>query len=1185
MNKTVLKNLATEARRELLDKIKTKASLIGITDTTIKKAEIESSDAIFIDGKPLSNPEKVKRNKLIQRIQQLSVGRKQEEAFKMVIEEVAYTWFNRFTALRFMEVNEYLPSKVRVLSSYNLESHEPDIVTEALSVDLDIDKDYVAELKMNNKTEELFKYMIIKQCNDLNKYLPFMFKRIDDYTEILFPDGLLNKDSFIRKMTATNTIPEDTWKQVEIIGWLYQYYIAEEKDRVIKAKKKYKTEEIPYVTQLFTPDWIVRYMVQNSLGRYWFESHPEHQDLLENWEFYLENKNSLERDFEEKLTPYINKELKVEEIKCFDPAIGSGHILVYIFDVLYEIYSKCGYMEREIPRIIIENNLYGLDIDDRAYQLACFSVVMKAMQYNKRFFKSIEREGLKMNLASIQETNHFNDDDISYIAGENSGANFEQTKRFIEQFKNAKTFGSLIKFEQYGNKAFLEKRLEDILGNPAKDIFEEQSREKTIELLPELLRQAKIMNSKYEVLVTNPPYLGNKFMGKELAEFTQEYYPDTKSDIFSAFVEYSLNKVEKGGHLGFVTPYVWMYISSYEGLRRLIVDEKSITSLIQLEYNAFEAAVVPVCTFTLRNNNNNNNNNGEYIDLSEFKGIDVQPIKVLQAIQDENVEYRYSRKTSNFSIIPSYTIAYAANDQILELFKGKKIGDYFPVKEGLNTGNNDIFLRLWYEVDKNKIGLGLSDRIQALESKYKWFPHNKGGSYRKWYGNNEYLINWEDDGFAIRNYKDEKGNIKSSPRNLDFFFKKGITFSSVSSSDFNCRAFGEGFTFNSSGRCLFPNEDLIYFVTGYLNSKLATILFKMIVPTLNFTVGSVASIPYLEIENKDRINTLVKENIEISKIDWDWSESSWDFRKHPLLYNTLNYKTVEQSFSAWVDYTNEQFYKLKKNEEELNEIFLRIYGLVDTIDRNVDEEGISVSKRDIEKDTKSFISYAVGCMFGRYSLDEEGIIFAGGKFDLNRYKTFLADEDNILPILPGAYFEDDIVTRFVEFVKVTFGEEMLAQNLEFISNALGKKQGETAKETIRRYFLTDFFKNHVQIYKKRPIYWLFTSGKQKAFNCLVYMHRYDKTTLSRIRTDYLHELQNSMDVEKNSLISIIEGDSTTKEISNAKKELRALEKKIEELKAYDELLQHMADQHIEIDLDDGVVVNYAKFAGLVAPIK
>lgn len=1169
MNKSALKTFATNARRELLKKVEAKAMKIGITEDNIKKADIESSDAIFIDGRQLSKEEKTQRDRLIERINQIG--------FKRVMEEVAYTWFNRFTALRFMEVNDYLPTKVRVLSSTNSGSTEPDMMKEALSLDLDLDKEYIYELKMNNNSEELFKYLIIKHCNDLNQYLPFMFETIDDYTEILFPEGLLATDSFVRHMTNTEEIPEDNWKKVEVIGWLYQYYISDEKDRVVKAKKKYKTEEIPFATQLFTPDWIVRYMVQNSLGRYWVESRPEHRDLLSNWEFYLENPNP-EPDFESKLAPYINKELKVEDIKCFDPAMGSGHILVYMFDVLYEIYSKSGYMEREIPKLIIENNLYGLDIDDRAYQLACFSVVMRALEYNNRFLRTIKREGLELNLASIQESNMLSEEEIGYLVGEKHGEIFENTKSYIEQFTDAKTYGSLIQINQ-NNIEYLEKRIRHIQANPADDLFEEESRKKVLNLVPLLLKQSKIMVNEYDVLVTNPPYMGNRYLPTNLSKYLASNYPYGKMDIFSAFMFYSFSKVKRTGQIGFMTPNVWMFISSYEELRGFILDSQNISSLVHLSTSGFADATVHIVTFTMRNTKLDLT--GEYIRLTEFTGVEQQKIKTFEAIENPSVNYRFSTKMDVFRKIPKSPIAYWASDTITNVYeRNNPIKEVATLKAGIKTGNNELFLRLWHEVPYTKIGFNMEGYEDISKYGFKWFPYNKGGAFRKWYGNNDYVINMED------NARDIKA-LNNDPRLRDskYYFKKSITWSFISSSKFGVRYSPGGFLFDVSGSSVLPKEEDIFYMLGFLCSEISFQLLKIQNPTLNYQVENISDLPLAfprDGKIRGRIEELVKKNIEISREDWDFFETSWEFNKHPLII--FKEKSVEQSFIKWLNYSNEKFEELRQNEEEINRLLLEIYELNDEMEYKVSDRDVTVNKADRERDIISFISYAVGCMFGRYSVDKDGLICAGGKLDQANYQTFKPDEDNILPILPGAYFDDDIVSRFIKFVEITFGSEALAENLEYIAETLGKKKEETVKETIGRYFLTNFFKDHIQIYRKRPIYWLFTSGKEKAFNCLIYIHRYDKTTLSRIRTDYLHDYQIRLDAEKKDLLNIIEGDSTAKEISNAKKELKSLEKKIDELKAYDELLHHMADMQIEIDLDDGVKVNYEKFKGLVAKI-
>lgn len=1165
MNKSALKKFATEARKELLERVELQARKIGITAESIQKANVESSDAVFIDGRQLSDVERRQRNKLIARINEIG--------FNRVMEETAYTWFNRFIALRFMEVNDYLPTKVRVLSSLNDDSAEPDMMKEALSLNLDLDKEYVYELKMNNKTDELFKYLIKMHCNDLNRYMPFMFETLEDYKEILFPEGLLGTDSFVRQMTNTDVIAENDWENVEIIGWLYQYYISEENERVIKAKKRYKAEELPFATQLFTPEWIVRYMVQNALGRYWVESHPEHRDLIRNWEFYLENPNP-DSDFNEKLAPYINKELNVEDIKCFDPAMGSGHILVYMFDVLFEIYSKCGYMEREIPRLIIEKNLYGLDIDDRAYQLASFSIVMKALQYNRRFLRSIERDGLTMNLASIQETNILSEEEVTFLAGASSGESYEKMKAFIDQFNHAKAIGSLIKLGEY-DKHFLQNRLkaiEELSG----DLFELEMKERILSLFENLIKQASLMSMKYDIFITNPPYAGSKYVTTEVSLYLKKKYTDVSSDLFSAFMEYSFHATKVNGQIGMITPYVWMFLSSYERLRKVIVEKTSISSFVQLEYNGFEAAMVPVCIFTMRNYPIDTT--GEFIKLSEFKGVNMQSVKTLEAVKNSNSPYRFSFLTKNFGMIPGNTIAYWISDRFTEVFtKGETLANLGEARSGLQTGNNNRFLRFWHEVNHNNIGFGLESTAQAKESGLKWFPQVKGGSYRKWYGNYDYIVNYQNDGFEIRNY--EGTGIIKSPH---LYFKEGITWSHTTTISLGCRILPKGFIFNVEAPSVFNVEDRLLLL-GLLNTNLINNIFAVFNESFHYLVGDMNKLPILLPESdsvRSHVQSLVRENITISKQDWDSFETSWDFKRHPLITG----ENLELAFMKWKEDCDERFDKLKSNEEELNRIFIEIYGLQDELTPEVADEEVSLREADVERDIKSFIFYAIGCSFGRYSLDKEGLIYAGGEFDASLYQTFPADEDNILPILPGAYFEDDIVTSFIDFVRVTFSEETLEENLNFIADAIGRKANETAREALRRYFLNDFYKDHVQVYKKRPIYWLFTSGKEKAFNCLIYMHRYDKTTLSRIRTDYLHEVQIRMDVEKKELLDIIEGDFTAKEISNAKKELKALDKKIDELKAYDELLHHMADMQIEIDLDDGVKVNYEKFKGLVAKI-
>lgn len=1160
MNKTALKNFATHARKELLKKVGAKACTYGVTDETIKNANIKSEDAIFINGKQLSTRERKQRDQLIARIQQIG--------FNQVMEEVAYTWFNRFTALRFMEVNDYLPTKVRILSSLHGDSAEPDMMKEALSLALDMDTQYVYDLKMANETEALFQYLIIKHCNELNQYMPFMFEMNDDYTELLFPDGLLATDSFIREMTNPEIIPEDHWKQVEIIGWLYQYYIAEEKDRVIKAKKRYQTEELPIATQLFTPEWIVRYMVQNSLGRYWVEAHPEQRDLLDNWEYYLDQRNPSTTDIDNKCS-LVNQQVKVETMKCFDPAMGSGHILVYMFDILYEIYVKCGYMERDIPRLIIENNLFGLDIDRRAYQLAAFSLVMKALQYNRRFLRSIKRDGLVINIAVIEETNGISDAEIAVMAGETSGDAFDKMSAFIAQFHDAKKIGSVLKITPV-DQPFIESRIEAINQQPAEDLFAFSLKDKAVQTLQQLLKQAQIMEQTYDVFITNPPYVGNRLLTPEASHYLKKHYPDSKSDLFAVFMEYSVNATKQNGHIGFMTPFVWMFLTSYEKLRQKLIRQQTITSLIQLEYSGFEEATVPICTFTLRNDGSALP--GEYIRLADFKGAENQSLQTLAAVKNPAVPYRYTFNQEKFRHIPGTPIAYWVSKQVLDIFHDcEPLHVLADAKSGLSTADDKTYLRLWYEVDANKLSIAANNK--------KWLPYTKGGSYKKWFGNNEYVVNWENDGEALKNFN------RAVIRNPGYYFREGATWGTVTSAKLSFRYTPTGFIYGNKGNGLFAKKGQLLPLLAILNSKVVTELLKIITPTISAEAGYIAKIPICDLaEAEEKVNQLAKENIAISKMDWDSFETSWNFRQHPFLTHRRDTVELADAYNNWKRFSETQFHHLKANEEELNRVFIEKYGLQGELTPDVDDDDVTLRKANLEWDVKSFISYAVGCMFGRYSLDEEGLIYAGGPFDPSRYTTFPADGDNIIPILPGAYFADDIVSRFVEFVATTFGAATLLDNIDFVSEAIGRRKNETARETLRRYFMTEFYKEHVRTYKKRPIYWLFTSGPKRAFNCLIYMHRYDQTTLSRMRTDYLHPYQTRLEVEKNDLLKVIEKNESAREVNGAKRALTMLDKNMEELKAFDEQLHHLADTQLVIDLDDGVSVNYEKFTGIVAKI-
>ncbi|MGG5802454.1 BREX-1 system adenine-specific DNA-methyltransferase PglX [Bacillus mycoides] len=1155
MNKSALKTFATSTRKELLKKVEAKAMKIGITEDNIKKADIESSDAIYIDGKQLSKEEKVQRDKLIARINQIG--------FKQVMEEVAYTWFNRFTALRFMEVNDYIPTGVRVLSSSNPNSADPDMLNEALELDLEIkiEREYIFELKLNNRTEELFKYLIIKHCNDLNRYLPFMFETIDDYTEILFPEGLLARDSFIRKMTDTEVISESDWEEVEIIGWMYQYYNTELNELVYDgnmSKSRIPKELLPAATQLFTPDWAVKYMVENSIGELWLDGHLD-TNLKGNWKYYLDN---VEEPNEKSFLKY--SQINPEEIKILDPCMGSGHILVYAFDVLMNIYESCGYIPRDATKLILQKNLYGLEIEDRAYQLACFSLIMKARKYNRRIFD----EKIELNLCSISESNEISDINLKDIINLDEN-DIETANYLIDIFKDAKEYGSILNIEMRDYYSLF-RSLTDSENQEIRDLFQGQLLAELKEIMPKLIKQAQIMTQKYDVVITNPPYLGNSRMSVSLNDYVKKNFPNTKTDLSMVMYQKAVDSYSKsGGYVSFITTNSWMSLKSFEEIRKKIIEELQICSLVDFGTELFDGKVGhnPIVSWVNKKS------------TPESKMVAIRLVEFNYSKRDQkeveyfNLENRYYPNQQSFIKLPGNPIAYWVSSNVLKLYNSRLIGEEYDLKEGVGTRNDAVFLKYFWEVSNNNIG---RDK--------RWILTDKAGAYRKWYMGSIYVMDWEDNGRRIKNYRNPDGSLKSRPQNTQYLFREGVTWGKVGFGKPSFRWRPNGYGFNDAAPTIFGEESI--YLLGQLNSNLFESLLKIQGETLNITTGVVKNLPNLITDriDKNTLKEIIDSCIRISVIDWNNNETSYDFKRHSLLAFQSEESKIETAFLNYLSFTKGQFNQLKEYEEYINKMFINASELQQEIKPEIDDRDITISVAEPKNEVKTFISYVVGCIFGRYSLDEEGLIFAGGEFNSDKYQTFNVDKDNILPILPGAYFEDDIASRFIEFVKVTFGAETLSENLDFIAETLGKNREETAIETIRRYFLNDFFKDHVQIYKKRPIYWLFTSGKQKAFNCLIYMHRYDKTTLSRIRIDYLHEYQIRLDVEKKDLLSIIEGDYTKKEISNAKKELKLLDKKIEELKEYDELLHHLADTQIEIDLDDGVAVNYEKFKGLVAKI-
>lgn len=1130
LDKSALKDFAIKARRKLKERVELQAKLMGFyEDNRAVNYEFEDDRQVKINGEFFSK----KQVETLQR-------EIKSKGYENLIDEVAYTWFNRFIALYYMEVNGYSENNFNIISNIDNLNQFAVSVSSQLNAE---EKQTVISAVQNNNQDVIFKTLLIHQCNVMNKKLPFLFEQIQDYTELLFPQGMNSSDSVIKEMLS---LDKSNWQVVEIIGWLYQYYNQAEKDRVIQAKKRYKANEIPYATQLFTPKWIVKYMTQNSLGRLWQEAHSTSK-LKDSMEFYLEPRHLTDEDKKE-LESHIMKGILPEQIKVFDPACGSGHILVYAYSLLYLMYKESGYIESDIPSLILKNNLFGLDICNRAVQLAQFAVMMRAYQDDRNILNKVT----SINVMSIQETNWIDKRVKEALMNgvENQLLAQQQIKNLIETFKDAKIYGSIIKVKDF-DFDFWEQRLIDIqslnMGLLYTDVIQDLKTK-----LPILIQQARIMQQQYECVITNPPYMGNKYMEPRLAEFIQKEYKDVKSDLFSAFMEYIPRKTNKNGQIGLVTPFVWMFIKSYEELRNQIINNSTLSSIIQLEYNAFEAACVPVATFTLRNYRVSYP--AECIKLSDFTGAENQPIKTLEAISNPDVSYRYTTYSKDFHSIPGSPIAYWASHNFRQNFtNGISVDTYSNFTGSQNiTADNEKFLRYYWELTNKRI----------KDNDWKFYA--KGGDYRKWYGNLQLIVNWTSN--AINFYKN---NPSSNLLSKDLWDKEGITYTELTSNKNSFRYLPIGCIFDKKGPSI-VNIKHLYYTLAIFNTELAYKYFQILNPTMSTQVRDVKNFPVI-ISNKyyDLIVKITKNNIHISKDDWDSFETSWDFEQHPLLRFKENGK-VEDSFNKWKEYKQEQFNKLKANEEELNRLFIEIYGLQDEMTPEVDDKDITVALADELRDIKSLLSYAVGCMFGRYSLDEKGLIYAGGEFDKSRYQTLEVDEDGILPILSDTWFDDDIIEEFKRFLKKAFGELYFNENMQYIADVLGRKGSESAEDRIRTYFLKDFYKDHLQIYKKRPIYWMFTSGKEKAFNALIYLHRYDKTTLSRIRKDYLHEFQNKLD----NAIQRAENEGNVKLTSlYSKYQTECLE--------FDRKIKDLADEQIELDLDDGVKVNYAKFKGLL----
>lgn len=1157
MNKTALKNFAIWARKKLISDITYSAGLLAVNENGIGEPLPQSRSDLQLFDIGTKDYAEVKGERISQRNSLVSAIRAKAEeldnykvAFEYIVEEVAYTWFNRMIAIRFMEVNGYLP--IRVLSSES-GKHEPDIVTTPFDAGLEFtgeESGRIYELRDNNRLEELFRMLFIRECNHLHDILPELFEATNDYSELLLSLSYTDKDGVVFHLV--NDISEDDFNiekegQVEIIGWMYQYYNTEPKDKVFAALKKnvkITKENIPAATQLFTPHWIVRYMVENSLGRLWIEGHPD-DDLRQCWEYYLdeaEQEPQVQAQLEEIRAGY--REISPEDIRIIDPCMGSGHILVYAFDVLMQIYSAQGYSERDAAKLIVEKNLWGLDIDRRAYQLAYFAVMMKARQYNRRILTS----GIKPNLFVIDDNRALTPEIIEYIADGDSKMAAD-LRSISDDLTNAREYGSIINVQPVDFNGLIE-RIGVIAQSDELNLIAMENKRIACEKILPLVNQAQALSQKYDVVCTNPPYMGGSGMNSVLSEYVKRCYSEAKSDLFAALIIKCLEFTKQNGYSSLVTMQSWMFLSSFEKMRTKLLTLNTLTTLMHMENMvmgiAFGTAVSVFRKGAVKGYK------GTY---NQIKLADIENAKPKSFPVAGN---RFAQVSSdNFSKIPGMPVAYWVSEKFADVFKNEKLYKYSISPSQNVTGNNDRFVRKFWELSNVKVG-----------GRDEWIFYAKGGGFRKWWGNLLDIVNWTPTARYI--YQHGDGHHASQIINKDYWYRKGITWGLITSSIPSFRVMPEGATFDKGGSTIIVEREVYNYALGLLNSKVFLVVAKALNPTLNFQVKDICSLP-LVISCLDVINSTVDKCIDISQVDWDSFETSWDFTTHPLIKPV---PLISESFAQWSDECEKRFTQLKSNEEELNRIFIDIYGLQDELTPEVEDKDVTVRRADLTRDIKSLVSYAVGCMFGRYSLDVEGLAYAGGEWDGSKYKTFIPDPDNCIPVTDEEYFRDDIVVRFVDFIRTVYGADTLEENLTFIADALGTR-GNTSRERIRNYFLNDFIKDHIKMYQKRPIYWMFDSGKQNGFRALVYMHRWNADTTGNVRVEYLHKLQRIYENEIRQSQDVAETGSG-REVSAAQKRIEKLTKQLKETHDFDEKIAHLALSRIDIDLDDGVKVNYEK---------
>lgn len=1209
MNKNNLKSYAPKARLDFIAAITARAQQLGFTSTAVHDATLRG-DVLIING--VEWPAKVasQRAKLLEKILQ--------HGFEQTIEEIAYTWFNRFAALRYMELHEFLDHGHRVLSSRD--GGLPELLRHAGEVNLPgLQPAYVQELQLaGNQDNALYKLLLVAQCNELSRTMPFLFEFIDDETELLLPDNLLHTDSIVAKMVSG--VPEEDWQEIEVIGWLYQFYISEKKGQVIG--KVVKSEDIPAATQLFTPNWIVQYLVQNSVGRLWLMANPS-STLGQQWPYYIQPAQQ---------TPEVQAQLDAltqtriaedgdtlnpETITVLDPACGSGHILVVAYDVLKAIYLERGYRLRDIPRLILEKNLYALDIDDRAAQLASFTLLMKARADDRRLLNDPDNPP-KLNILSLQESQGLDLDRLvsalqtSQPAPQGTAISaaplsssdlFPETQpqmslgesgvpplrpaiaTLLDCFTHAKTFGSLIQIGPQANE--YARYLLSILSvaEASGDLYAQAAAN---DLLP-LVRQALVLGMQFDAVVANPPYMGGKGMNPALKDYARATFPDSKADLFAMFMERGFGWCKPSGLNSMVTMQSWMFLSSYEEMREKLLTQRTIQTMAHLGARAFgeiSGEVVQTTAFVLHGQ--------RFLGFKPvfFRLVDGQEAEKGAALRGNQNRFDTTVQ-DDFKIIPGSPVAYWASKSVINAFApGVSLGAVAKPRTGLNTTDNATFLRLWHEVDFREINFSARSLDDSARASARWYPFQKGGEFRKWYGNNEYIVNWKGNG------EDIKSAVMNNPRdnttthwsrrifNTEFFFKEGACWSTISSARFSARYLEPGFIISNAAGGIFPDKLEVGQIVALTNSTIPNFFFTLLNPTINYSSGLVAQCPVMGFEY-DR--NVVSSAIALAKADWDISENSWGFQSPPILAMAEKpASTLESSYFAWTSQNRKAVGEMMRLEEANNRLFINAYGLQDELSPEVPEDQITLTRADREKDCQRLISYAIGCMLGRYSLDEPGLIYAHAGnvgFDPSRYPSFPADADGILPVTDQPWFADDAPSRIREFLDVVWGPDTLEENISWLAESLGPKASETPEETIRRYIADQFFKDHLQTYKKRPIYWLFSSGKQGAFQALVYLHRYHEGTLARMRSEYVIPLTAKYAARLELLTQDASAAPSAAARTKITKQLEKLRKQQAELLAFDEKLRHYADMRIALDLDDGVKVNYGKFGDLLDSVK